>query len=214
MDTLFAIAGIAVTLFIGAAIPGASFLMVARTAIAFSRADGLAAALGMGAGGLIFGVLAALGLKAIFAQTAWLFVAFKIFGGGYLLYFAVALWRDAARPMATNGADAAGERPRRAGWRRSFAFGFMTQLSNPKTVLIYTGIFAAFMPQAMPGWGFAVLLPLIFAIEFGWYAIVAVAFSAARPRAAYLGAKGWIDRAAGAVIGALGAKLVLDAARS
>lgn len=208
MDTLLAIAGIAVTLTIGAAIPGASFLMVARTAIALSRGDGIAAALGMGVGGLIFGVLAALGLQAVFAQAAWLYAALKIFGGGYLLYFAVALWRDAARPVAAVAAA-----PRRAGWRRSFAFGLVTQLGNPKTVLIYTGIFAAFMPAAMPAWGFVLLMPLIFAIEFGWYAVVAVAFSAERPRAAYLGAKGWIDRTAGAIIGGLGVKLAFDAAR-
>ena len=97
--------------------------------------------------------------------------------------------------------------------RRSFALALATQLSNPKAVLIYVAIFAAFMPQAMPAWGFAILLPLILMVEFGWYAIVALAFSTARPRAAYLGAKGWIDRAAGAIIGALGAKLILDAGR-
>ena len=74
--------------------------------------------------------------------------------------------------------------------RRSFALALATQLSNPKAVLIYVAIFAAFMPQAMPAWGFAILLPLIFMVEFGWYAIVALAFSTARPRAAYLGAKG------------------------
>ena len=206
MDTLLAIAGIAVALFIGAAAPGASFLMVARTAIAFSRADGIAAALGMGVGGLIFGVLAALGLKAVFAQAEWLYFAFRIFGGVYLLYFALMLWRDAARPVT----DAA-NLPAGRGWKKSFAFGLLTQISNPKTVLIYTGIFAAFMPQTMPGWGFAILLPLIFAIEFGWYAVVALVFSAARPRAAYLGAKGWIDRIVGAVMGALGGKLIWDA---
>ena len=209
MDTLLAIAGIAVTLAIGAALPGASFAMVAHTALSASRRDGLAAALGMGVGGLVFGTLASLGLVAVFAAEAWIATAFKICGGLYLLYFAASLWRGAARPavFAETGASEA------ANPRRSFALALATQLSNPKAVLIYVAIFAAFMPADMPAWGFAVLLPLIFAIEFGWYAVVALAFSTARPRAAYLGAKGWIDRTAGAVIGALGAKLVFDAAR-
>ncbi|MBM3564959.1 MAG: LysE family translocator [Alphaproteobacteria bacterium] len=207
METVLAILGIAITLFIGAATPGASFLMVARTAVAFSRADGLAAALGMGIGGLFFGILAVLGLKALFAQAAWLYLVFKVFGSAYLVYFAVSLWRGADASVA------AADTPKSQNWRKSFLFGLLTQISNPKTVLIYTGIFAAFMPQSMPGWGFAVLLPLVFLIEFGWYAFVALAFSASRPRAAYLGARRWIDRAAGAVMGALGGKLIWDAAR-
>lgn len=209
MDTLFAIAGIAVTLAIGAALPGASFAMVAHTALSVSRRDGLAAALGMGVGGLVFGVLASLGLTAVFAADAWITTAFKVCGGFYLIYFAVALWRGASRPVVF----AEDDRPEAVDVRRSFALALMTQLSNPKAVLIYVGIFAAFMPATMPLWGFAVLLPVILAVEFGWYAVVAVVFSTPRPRAAYLGAKGWIDRTAGAIIGALGVKLAFDAAR-
>ena len=55
-----------------------------------------------------------------------------------------------------------------------------------------------------------VLPPLLFLNEFVWYAIVAFAFSASRPRSAYLSTKHWIDRAAGAVVGALGLKLMLE----
>jgi hypothetical protein len=61
---------------------------------------------------------------------------------------------------------------------------------------------------------FWVLPPLIFSIEFGWYTIVALLFSATRPRALYLGAKLWIDRFAGGVVGVLGGKLILEAVRS
>ena len=57
------------------------------------------------------------------------------------------------------------------------------------------------------------LPPLIFAIETGWYTIVAFAFSAQRPRAIYLSAKLWIDRVAGGVVGLLGGKLILEAMR-
>jgi threonine/homoserine/homoserine lactone efflux protein len=54
------------------------------------------------------------------------------------------------------------------------------------------------------------LPPLIFVQESAWYALVALAFSASRPRAIYLRAKTWIDRAAGAVIGLLGVRLILE----
>jgi threonine/homoserine/homoserine lactone efflux protein len=43
--------------------------------------------------------------------------------------------------------------------------------------------------------------------------VVAVAFSSARPRAAYLRSKRWIDRLAGSVLGVLGVRLIVDAGR-
>lgn len=57
METLIALFGILGALLIGAINPGPSFVLVARTAIAVSRRDGLATALGMGIGALIFGSL-------------------------------------------------------------------------------------------------------------------------------------------------------------
>ena len=47
-------------------------------------------------------------------------------------------------------------------------------------------------------------------MEGGWYAFVAVAMSSARPRAAYLSAQGWIDRAAGTLLGVLGLRLIYE----
>jgi threonine/homoserine/homoserine lactone efflux protein len=47
----------------------------------------------------------------------------------------------------------------------------------------------------------------VFAIETGWYALVALVLSSDRPRLAYLRFKTWIDRAAGGVMIALGLRL-------
>ena len=62
---------------------------------------------------------------------------------------------------------------------------------------------------------FAVLLGLpllVFAIEFGWYALVTLVLSAPAPRARYLASKAWIDRVAGSLMGLLGVKLLADVA--
>ena len=64
------------------------------------------------------------------------------------------------------------------------------------------------MPPNPPLTLVVALPPVIFIIEAGWYAVVAIAFSASRSQKAYLGAKIWIDRLAGAVIGLLGARLI------
>ena len=51
----------------------------------------------------------------------------------------------------------------------------------------------------------------VFAIEAGWYALVAMCFSGRVLRRGYLSAKVWIDRAASAAMTALGVRLILTA---
>lgn len=210
MDITIPLLSILASIAIGAASPGPSFVFVTRTAIALSRRDGLAAALGMGVGGMFYGGLGLFGLQAILAQAEWLYLALKIVGGIYLLWLAIALWRTASDPITVPGATDG--RPRSI--RRSFGLAAVTQLSNPKAAIVYGSIFAALLPPQVPAWTFAVLLPAIFAIEAGWYTIVALVFSSERPRAVYLRWKSWIDRAAGAVMGGLGLRLILGAGRA
>ncbi|MCW2248379.1 threonine/homoserine/homoserine lactone efflux protein [Azospirillum fermentarium] len=205
MDPVLAFLAILAALAMGAASPGPSFVLVARTAVARSRADGVAAAVGMGAGGVVFAALALVGLYALLSTVGWLYLGLKILGGGYLLLLAWRLWRGAGEPMAVR-LDGAGEPPR---FWRSLGLGLATQISNPKTALVYGGIFAALLPAEPPGWIVAALPPAVFLIEAGWYTLVAVVFSSAGPRAAYLRGKGWFDRAAAAALGLLGARLML-----
>jgi threonine/homoserine/homoserine lactone efflux protein len=210
MEALIPFLSILGALTLGAMSPGPSFVFVVRTSLALSRRDGVAAALGMGVGGVIFAALALLGLQAVLAKTSWLYAALRLAGGLYLLYLAFRLWGSAAEPIVVpSSAD------RRApGPLRSFGLGLATQLSNPKTAIVYGSIFAALLPPAPPPWLFVALPPAVMLIETGWYTIVAAAFSSEHPRAAYLRGKRWIDRAAGAVIGALGLRLVIETTRA
>jgi threonine/homoserine/homoserine lactone efflux protein len=212
MDTTLSLLGIAGAMTVGAMSPGPSFVMVARTAVA-SRGDGLAAALGMGAGGLVFAIAALAGLQAAFLAVPALYLAIKGFGGAYLIYLGIRIWRGARQPLAMTQ-DAAGTSPRQQGRSgRTFLLGLATQVSNPKTAVVYASIFAAFLPREVP-LVLALAVPaVIFCIETGWYAIVALALSSAAPRSAYLRYKVWIDRAAGGVMGLLGLRLVWSAVR-
>lgn len=210
MDDMIPFLGILGAVTVGAISPGPSFVFVARASIALSRADGLAAAFGMGIGGIIFAGSALLGLQAVLAQVAWLYTALKLVGGAYLLYLAIALWRRASDPVIVP--DTAG--PRGSGLGRSFSYGLATQLSNPKAAVVYASILAALLPPAPSLWLVAALPPMILLIETSWYALVALAFSADRPRAAYLRSKRWVDRLAGSVIGSLGARMIIETGRA
>jgi threonine/homoserine/homoserine lactone efflux protein len=210
MTDQLALLSILGTIAIGAISPGPSFVVVVRTSAAWSRRDGLASALGMGVGGFIFAALALAGLQAVLMQVSWLYLVLKVAGGAYLMYLGYLIWRGAKTPLSTSE----GAQPTAGGWRKSFAIGLATQLSNPKAAIWYASVFAAFLPSPTPEWMVWTLLPALFALEAGWYAIVALLFSATLPRAIYLGAKLWIDRIAGGVVGLLGGRLVLEAVRS
>jgi threonine/homoserine/homoserine lactone efflux protein len=212
IDTTLALLGIAGAMTVGAMSPGPSFVMVARTAVT-SRSDGLAAALGMGAGGLVFAIAALAGLQAAFLAVPALYLAIKGLGGAYLVYLGLRIWRGARQPLAVM--QEAGDSPQRLQGRgkRTFLLGLATQVSNPKTAVVYASIFAAFLPREVP-LVLALAVPaVIFCIETGWYSIVALALSSAAPRSTYLRYKVWIDRAAGGVMGLLGLRLVWSAVR-
>jgi threonine/homoserine/homoserine lactone efflux protein len=188
--------------------PGPSFVQVARIAVSRSRADGLAAAAGMGLGALVFGALALAGLQALLAALPGVYVALKVVGGLYLMWIALQIWRGASTPLAVGGA--AGEAAAST-LRQSFRLGLVTQLSNPKIVVVYSSVFAALLPAQFPLPAALLVLAGVLLMETGWYAIVALLLSSAAPRAAYLRCKAGVDRIAAGAMGLLGLRLVVTA---
>src|ERR1700735_4451822 len=140
MDHIVSLFSILGALILGAISPGPSFLFVARTAVAVSRRSGLASAVGMGLGASIVCALALLGMRAVFARAEWLYIIFKLFGGIYLCYLAWRLWRggkDDESPVSAEAPPESGN----AGVMRSLWLALATQLSNPKTLIVISGIF-------------------------------------------------------------------------
>ena len=193
---------------LGAMSPGPSFVLVSHRSIALSRRDGLAAALGMGVGAVGFGLAAFFGLQVVLLAIPGLYLALKLAGGAYLVFLGVRLWIGAGRPLLPPVPD---EQPRDA--RRSFAVALGTQLSNPKTAIVYASIFASLMPDHAPTWFLLALPPCILVVEGGWYTVVALALSAPRPRQAYLRWKKAVDRVAGSALVLLGLRFVVDRTR-
>lgn len=203
MQELSPLIGIVAALAVGVVSPGPSFVMVARTAVSSSRSAGLAAALGMGAGGVVFAVAALLGLQGLLLAVPSLYAGLKMAGGLYLAYLGARIWASGKQPLfVADTVSSTGTTNLKA-----LGLGFVTQISNPKTAVVYASVFAAFLPAAQSTGFSLALIALVFALETSWYAVVALALSSGRPRAAYLGYKAWVDRAAGGVMLALGLKL-------
>lgn len=207
MNELVSLAGIGAALSLGTMSPGPSFVVVAQTAVAKSRSNGVAAAFGMGVGGVVFAGAALLGLQSLLNAVPSLYLVLKIVGGLYLCYLGFRIARSANDPIEmTHQTDHAVD-PQ----ARSFLIGLATQISNPKTAIVYTSVFAAFLPSGFSSLLALAILCAVFAIETGWYSIVAIVLSASKSRGIYLSYKKWIDRAAGVAMGALGLKLLLSA---
>src|SRR6185369_2321597 len=78
MEDLSALLGVIAALAVGVVSPGPSFVLVARTAVSSSRSDGVAAAIGMGAGGVVFAVAALLGLQGLLLAVPSVYLVLKV----------------------------------------------------------------------------------------------------------------------------------------
>jgi threonine/homoserine/homoserine lactone efflux protein len=170
MQELATLASIVAALSVGVISPGLSFVMVARVAVASSRIRALATALGMGAGGAIFGAAALLGLQSVLLAVPVLYAGLRVLGGLYLCYLGFLIFRSAQRPLTVVGAN--GERS--SGPLRAFWLGVTTQVSNPKAAIVYASVFAAFLPASFSLGFAAALLAAVLFVETAWYALVAL----------------------------------------
>jgi threonine/homoserine/homoserine lactone efflux protein len=153
----------------------------------------------MALAGSLYALVAVLGVAALLSATPLAFLIVKVIGAIYLGYIGYSMIRHAAASLGSpDGSDT------KAGlWT-----GLIVQLSNPKTIVVYTAVFAALMPKDPDGWLLGALPLSIGLIEGGWYTLVAAVF--ARPWASrrYASAKKPIDRFAGALMILLALRLV------
>ena len=183
--------------------PGANVLVVTNLAAGGSRRAAVFAGLGVTVVAGIWSSLAVLGVNAVFAAHPLLRVAVQVAGGLYLVYVAIRLWRgsSAAAAQLKMSANAA------------FRLGFTTNILNPKSALFFGSVFATSLPS-QPTWELvAVAVALVVGNAFVWHMFLALAFSHARVQAAYARSRALVSRAAGAMVGLFGARLLYAAVR-
>ncbi|WP_028081101.1 LysE family translocator [Solimonas soli] len=139
--------------------PGLDTLLVLRTAIADGARRALLAGLGICVGCLVWGLVVALGLGALFAVSTLAYDVLRCAGAAYLLWLGVQLLRkprmriDAAPPAAPPASQVAG-----------FARGLLTNLLNPKVGVFYVSFLPQFVPAGVGVVAFSTLLAAIHAV--------------------------------------------------
>lgn len=128
---LFVAAALALTL-----VPGPAVLYIVARSVEGGRSAGLVSVLGIGVGGLVHVLFAAVGLSAVLASSATAFSVVKWLGVAYLVW--LGLQRLFARDDGTTPVTV-----EREPLSRVFSQGVIVNVLNPKTALF----FLAFLPQ-------------------------------------------------------------------
>jgi threonine/homoserine/homoserine lactone efflux protein len=189
--------------------PGPNMMYVVSRSVCQGRRAGIVSLGGVGVGFLIYMVAAACGVTGLLLAVPLAYAALRSAGASYLLYLA---WQ-ALRP---GGRAAFALRALPADSRRLFTMGLLTNLLNPKAAMLYLSLLPQFIEPAR---GHVLLQSLALgtlqiAISLAVNAVIVCA--AGRIAAALARRPSWAlaQRAfMGAVLGALGVHLLLEARR-
>jgi threonine/homoserine/homoserine lactone efflux protein len=190
---------VAVLWLLGVVTPGPNLIAVLAAARR-SRRAALLTVLGVGAGTGWWGLAGSLGLQVLFATAPWLFLMFKVVGGGYLILVGLRLILAAWNGTASAEQAAPGHNP--------VLGGFLTSVSNPKSALFVAGLFAATAPGGAPLVFGLMATVIMMAISLSWYGLMGCLASLAVVSRSLDDARRWIDAIAGAVFVGFGIRLV------
>ncbi len=133
----FALFGVMIAL---AALPSSSVLLVVAQSGSRGVRSGVAAALGVVAGDLVFVMLAVLGMTALAEQMGAVFAVLKYLAAGYLIWLGIGLLRSLRETAAV-----APPPVRARGLVASFGSGLLLTLGDLKAIFFYASLLPAFL---------------------------------------------------------------------
>lgn len=116
-------------------IPGPSVLFTIGRALSVGRRGALLSVAGNAVGSYLQVIAVAVGVGAIVARSAELYIAIKIVGAGYLIYLGVQAFRH--RHELGASARPAASAPAKPSWRL-LVDGVMVGATNAKTIIFFT----------------------------------------------------------------------------
>lgn len=157
--------------------PGIDTVFVLRQALRSGRGSAFAAAAGVCAGTLVWGVAAAAGVAALFVASEIAFIVLRWVGIAYLAWLGITYLRSAWRGAAAGPEVIADPQPP----ARAAATGLLTTLTNPKMAVFYLTVLPLFLPAGYPpALAGAMLAGLHALVGMAWFVVVILAARAIR----------------------------------
>lgn len=202
-DTFALLASVSALHLAAAVSPGPNFMLVTHTSISRSRRAGLVTALGIATGAVVWVCAALLGVNLVLERLPWAFTLIKVAGGVYLIYLGVRMWLTKAEThkLQTPVDEHPGQLYRK---------GLFTNLSNPKSAVFFSSIFAVSFTPGIPYWVKLAAGGIMVFNALWWHCLVALLFSDRRIHTRYGRAKRGLDRVLGTLLAGFGVKLLLS----
>ena len=209
--TTGALLSILVAWLLAIASPGPDLVQLLR--VGAVRRNGVACALGIMSGNLLWIVASMLGLSALVDNVPGILTALFLVGGCVLAWMGQGALRGglAARKQDAVLSDAASSLlTTHMTTAQSWRLGLVTNLSNPKALVFFGAVFAGFVPPDTSWAMRAVVLVMMMVTGVAWFVFVAVAVSVPALSKRLQAAGAWIDILAGTVFLVLAAVLVIE----
>lgn len=122
--------------------PGPNMIYLISRSLSQGPRAGLISLIGVGMGFVVFMLLAAFGITAIFVAVPYAYDLLRIAGAGYLLYLAWQALKPGGRSLF-QVQELPRDRP-----RKLILMGLMTNLLNPKAAMLYLALLPQFVDPA------------------------------------------------------------------
>lgn len=185
--------------------PGPNFALISRLAVSGARPAAVGATFGLALAATLYALLSMTGLALILTRVGWLAHLVQIAGGCYLIYLGLMAWLSGG-PEATTRRQPAGS----GGTARGVRTGMLVNLSNPKGIAFFIGLYAVAVPPDTALWAKGVILLGGFMLEIIWYGLVILLLSSRPAKVAYERFGRWIERGIGTLLAAFGLRLISE----
>jgi len=209
--SLWAFLGISMLVIV---IPGPDTALSIRNSLAGGRGAGVATALGVVAGQLVWEFGTALGVTSILLASERVFHFVKLAGAAYLMFLGAQALLRAFHARGSQLAEAS--RPgvgniRAANALRAFQQGAISNLGNPKMAVFFASIFPQFAPRGQGTFTGLMTLGLLFsALTLIWLSFYAFAISRAASAFRSARVQRALEGVSGAALLGLGTRLALE----
>ncbi|HDY7442157.1 TPA: LysE family translocator [Vibrio vulnificus] len=189
--------------------PGLDTALVIRNTTRAGLQDGCMTSLGICCGLFVHALFSAIGISAILAQSAELFQFVKMIGAAYLIW----LGFSSLKSLMTSGAGLSVAQMAQQSYdaKRSLREGFLSNVLNPKTAVFYLAFLPQFVnPEGSPLLQSMTMAGIHFVIAMLWQCGLAGALNSAKNLLKNAQFMKWMEGATGAVLVALGVKLLVE----